>query len=116
MPRSFAVESELRSVVPDIKQSAGKTLVGRLGPRRELNRQGDGVFIRGAQWILRKQMQDIGQQQFLVLLFVVTAQFDDAEDVFRRRSLQQFGHSPIHMLAKPENVLERRPREQAAQR
>ena len=53
---SLRGEAERKNNHPTVKpvKLIGKTLVGLLGPRRELNRQGDRVFIRGAQWILRK--------------------------------------------------------------
>ena len=36
-------------------------------------------------WILRKGMQDVGDQQFLVLLLVMQADLDDCEDVLGLR-------------------------------
>ncbi len=45
----------------------------------QFDRQRDRFLVRGTQGILRKQVQNVGQQQFLMLLLVMTAQLNDFE-------------------------------------
>ncbi len=86
--RAFAIKRETLALVPDLDQSARKTSIG-LRAVDEFDRQRDRFSVRRAQRILREQVQDIGQQEFLMLLLVMTAQLNDFQHPLRRRSLQQ---------------------------
>ena len=46
-----------------------------VGRRRRLERR-----IGGLQRVLRERVQDVGEQQFLMLLFVMEAEFDQRRD------------------------------------
>ncbi len=77
MPRRLVVEAEARALVTDGMNAGGhideaaRSLAGaRRLPFRVVNRIGR---------ILREGVQDIGDQQFLVLLLVMQADFDNAE-------------------------------------
>src|SRR5690242_16227871 len=75
VPGTYAIEREMRAVMADLDHAAGMLdparrtghanwYLARAGPDRGLDR------------IFRKQMKNVGQQQFLVLLLVMTAEPD----------------------------------------
>ncbi len=73
--------------------------------------------IDRVQRVLRKDVLDVHQQQFLMLLLVLQAQLDPVHDfggVLLWRMGQQLAHCPIDMLAEPVDVLYARARDQPA--
>ena len=75
MARAFAIEGEFAAAAPI---SASPPSKGR-DTRAAGGAAGAGaraLDIGGVQRILGEQMEDVGQQQFLVLLFVMAAQLD----------------------------------------
>ncbi len=111
--RAFVVEGEAFVGMADVGQTAGKTHPAR---RCRVLRCGHGAgsgAIRGVQRVLRKQMQQIGEQQFLMLLLVVQPKLEQrGRGGLARQTLQR----RIDMGAKGQNLFERRPGEQAALR
>jgi hypothetical protein len=61
-------------------------------------------------------MLDIGEQQFLMLLFVVQAQLDQVKKLGARIIGQQIHHRRVHSLAKGKHLLQRRAGYQSAMR
>ncbi len=66
------------------------------------------------QRVLREQVQNIREQQFLVLLFVVAAEFDQFGDGRRKIVLHQRSHRAIDMLAIRVNRIQSGTRDHAA--
>ena len=66
----------------------------------------------GQQGVLSESVQDIGQQQLLVLLFVLQAEFQH----IRRRRLALRGHRGVDMGTVGRDALQRRTGQQAAHR
>ena len=66
----------------------------------------------------RKSVQDIGQQQFLMLLLVIEPDLDDRDRADRRSSVDvdQLRHRGIDMGAVGRDLRSVRPRDQAALR
>src|SRR5208282_4987384 len=60
-------------------------------------------------------MENVGEQEFLMLLFVVHAQFDPAQGLGMGIIFEQPLQMEIDMLAKAENLIEGRSRERRAQ-
>ncbi len=115
--RAFVVEGEAFVGMADVGQTSGKTHPAhRLRVLRCGHGAGRGAghgAIRGVQRVLRKQMQQIGEQQFLMLLLVVQPKFEQRSwSGLARQTLQR----RIDMSAKGQNLFERRPGEQAALR
>ena len=80
MARPLAVEAEPLAVMSDLDHAAIEFAVrGRraVGPA---DRQRPRIPVGRTQGVLRKQMQDVGQQQFLMLLLVIAAEFDQFGD------------------------------------
>ena len=59
-------------------------------------------------------MLDIGENELLVLLFVVQANFKDREQISRDISAQHFEHFRVNTLPVLPHIVERRPRDEAA--
>ena len=73
---------------------------------------GPGVFIGWTQGAQREQVQDIGQQQFLMmLLFVIAAELDQFNG--RNIVLHERRHRAVDMVAIGMNSFERRAGEHA---
>ncbi len=67
------------------------------------------------QRIAGKDVLDIGQQQFLVLLFMVQSEFDRRTNISRIVSrTEQFSDLVINMSPESANILNQRPRQQTA--
>ena len=74
-------------------------------------------LVSGCDRILREGMQDVGEQQFLMLLLVMEADLEDAHDVRQLRALgggDQALDRRIDMRAVGRDLLAVRPRDQAA--
>jgi len=67
------------------------------------------------QRISEKGVQDVGEQQFLVLLLVVHSKLDAAQRLRFRLPLQQALYCSIYMLAVAQNLIEPRPRKRRPQ-
>lgn len=116
--RPFAVEHERGAVVgpADLHWAAAE-----VGPAGRVGRVTDGRGRPGggigrAQRVLREQVQHVGQQQLLVLLFVVQAQRDEPPDRLRNAARQQALHGRVHMGAVGEHLVQRGPRQHAPAR
>ena len=112
MPRAFAVERETLPVVTDLG-GTGTTLDPAHRLRRHARPSGLGGPQRGRERVLREQMQQIGDEQFLVLLLVMRAELDQI--------LRRFGQivprrhdRAIDMCAVCSHLVQRRPRQQPA--
>ena len=75
-------------------------------------------LVGGQHRVARQRMQDVGEQQFLVLLFVIQPQGDDRLDggPLAAAFLEQRDHRLVDMLAIRMHLVHRGPREQAALR
>src|ERR1700683_2156797 len=76
--------------------------------------QGGGSVCR-PQRIGEECMLDVGQRQFLVLLFVAQAEGDSPGCLIIDRLSKRPLHLPIHMSAECDTLLERRSRERRPQ-
>ncbi|MNN41348.1 hypothetical protein D3C81_1554630 [compost metagenome] len=78
MARQFIIKAKALPFMPDLHHAAGKrNPCQRLWCfRQRIQRIGIGRFKR----ISRKQMQDIRHHQFLMLLFMLQAQFQQVHD------------------------------------
>lgn len=72
VPRPLAIEGETVAIVPDADDSR-IPLDPADRPRHRNRHLGRGGPQRGLQRIFTEQVQDIGDEQFLMLLFVMTA-------------------------------------------
>ena len=96
---SFVVEREARSAVADLDDAAGV-----VEPLCRLLTTGHPAHVgtrgvRGLSVLMRQHVLDVHQKQFLVLLFVVEAKFDERVDHRGVRSAQQPLHRMIDMCA-----------------
>ena len=57
------------------------------------------ILVGGMQRVLREQMQNVGQQQFLMLLFVIAAELDQIGDRGRKIVLHERRHRAVDMVA-----------------
>ena len=101
MSRGFAIEGEIAAGMPDVLHTAGVFM-----PARALGAAGPGlgeiVAINRVQRVLREDVLDVHQQQFLVLLLVLQAEADAADDfgsLLARRIAQQFAHGLVDVAA-----------------
>src|SRR5215831_9783565 len=60
------------------------------------------------QWVSEKSMQDIGQKQLLVLLFVICTQFDPLQSFRISIALEQALNGLVHVFPIAQNLVERR--------
>ena len=85
MPRQFIVEAEIRRREPDFDQAARKLReIKRIwlcsdARLAELDADFADLPVSRPQRVGEKRMQDVGQQQFLMLLFMIRAQFDSLQ-------------------------------------
>jgi hypothetical protein len=68
------------------------------------------------QGVLREQMQDVRQQQFLMLLFVIASELDQGSDRRRKIILDKRRHRAVDMGTIGGDRLERGPCDHAASR
>ena len=107
---TFVVEGKPVRLVADARDPAGMFV-----PLLRL-RLGSGcgcVPHRGAQRVLEQAVLDVGEQQFLVLLFVAEAQLDQRRQVL---ACEQRLHRGIDMRAPGKDFLQRRPRQHPARK
>ena len=97
VPRAFIVEGEALAAMPDLDDAAIEGL--EHGVTRWRARRGAGRGVSRPQRILRKSMQQVGEDQFLVLLFVLQPQRDQGFGRGIQRRGQQRKHRRIHMGA-----------------
>ncbi len=117
MPRRLVVEAEALALMAD-RMNAGRHIDKTARALRRARRLPVGVVDRIGR-VLRKGVQDVGEQQFLVLLLVMQADFEDREHALRflrRHLLDQPLDRRIDMRAIAGDVLAVRPRDQAALR
>ena len=86
MARRLIVERETSAVVADLGDSFGE-LDPCQGLRvgRDIRSLCEGAYA-GFKRIARKHVQDIGEDQFLMLLLVIQAQLDQPVDARRQRA------------------------------
>ena len=99
MARPLAVEAEALAVVSDLHHAAIEFQVRRRRAVRLADRNRAGILVGGTQRVLREQVQDIGEQQFLMLLLVVASEFDQLGDGRPEIILHQRRHRAIDMIA-----------------
>ncbi len=114
MPRALAIEGEAPAVVSDLHDAAIERPIGRGRAVGFADRDRAGVLVGRAHWVLREQVQNIGQHQLLMLLFVITAELDQLSDGRRKIILHQRRHRAVDMVAIRSDRLQRRAREHAA--
>ena len=120
--RQLVVEAEAVAVVADVDQAAGKT-----DPRRRHNALGRSRrrwrvgAVGRVQRALRQQMQDVGEDQFLVLLLVLHTEFDQRRQCFNVGIVgvaipvgQQTRDAGVDIGAPGAHLVHRRARQQAA--
>ena len=105
MLRRLVVEMKAVALVPD-QMNAGRNIgiASLAGRRRKL----PAIVINGIGRVLRKGMQNVGQQQFLMLLFVMQPDLEDRKNRNRRglvRNFDQLRHRGIHMRPIRRDVL-----------
>ena len=113
MPRPLAIEGEAVAVVSDLDHAAVERAIASGQTIDFADRDRAGVFIGWTQGALREQVQDIGQQQFLVLLFVIAAEFDQFSDSGRNVVSHERRHRAVDMVAIRIDSFERRAGEHA---
>ena len=84
MTRPFAVECKPRPTMADFVDPAGESRKGEWRRRRSLDGDGRRIAVARMQGILGEEVENVRQKKFLVLLFVVTAEFDEFGHVPRR--------------------------------
>ena len=99
MPRPFAIEGEAFAVVSDLHHAAIEFAVRRRRAVGLADRNRAGILVGRTQRVLREQMQDVGQQQFLMLLLVIAAELDQPGDGRRKIILHQRRHRAVDMVA-----------------
>ena len=114
MARSFAIEAEALAVVSDLHHAAIEFVVRRRRAVRLADRDRARILIGRMQRVLREQVQDVGHQKFLMLLFVVATEFDQLGDRGPEIILHQRGHRAVDMVAIGDDRLERGARDHAA--
>ncbi|MDO9369233.1 MAG: hypothetical protein Q7T68_11750 [Sphingopyxis sp.] len=112
--RALAIESEAIAAMPDRRHAGGALDPFHRGKLRNFTR--DHILPhRRAKRILREEMLQIGEQQFLMLLLVVDAEFD--ERLRRRRQVGQRSlNRGVNVRTPDTDFVERRPGQQAALR
>ncbi len=108
MPRPLAIEGEAFAVVSDFHYAAIELPIGRRRAIGLADRNWAWIFVSRTQRVLREQVQDIGQQQFLMLLFMIAAEFDQFGDGRRQVFLHERGHRAVDMIPVRSDRLERR--------
>ena len=116
MPRPLAIEGEACAVVSDLHHAAIELPIGRRRAVGLADRDRAGILVGRTQRVLREQMQDVGEQQFLMLLFVIAAEFDQLGDGRRKIVLHERRHRAVDMIAIGDDRLERGARDHAASR
>ncbi len=119
MPRRFVVVGEVGMRRPRRGTDLADLLIAlqpaQRGRRRVLRRQVDA--IGRAQWIAPERVLDVGEQQLLVLLLVLQAQFQDLQGLRRQRAgLQLRQHAGFDLVPVLQHLRQRGPRQQAAMR
>ena len=76
MPRPLAIEAEACAVVSDLHHAAIELPIGRRRAVGLADCDRARILVRRTQRVLREQVQDISEQQFLMLLFMIAAEFD----------------------------------------
>ncbi len=114
MPRPLAIEGEARAIVSHLNDAAVELPIGRRRAVGLADRDGAWIFIGRTQRVLREQMQNVGQQQFLMLLFMIAAELDQRCDCGRKIVLQKRRHRAVDMVAICDDRLERRTGDHAA--
>ena len=116
MSRALAIEGEALAVMPYFNDAAIKPAIGRRRIVGPADRERARVFIRRMQRVLGKQVEDVGEQQLLMLLFMVAAELDQRGHGGRQIVLDERGHRAVDMVAIRKDSLERRARDHAASR
>ena len=116
MARPFAVEREAVAGMADRGDARLALEPFHGGKLRNFTRDCRfGLPDRRAERVLREEMLEVGEQQFLMLLFVLDAELD--QHGRRGPQVGQRGlHRGIDMRAPDANLVERRARQQAALR
>ncbi len=116
MRRPFVVEREARALVTDGVNAGDElpsSVAAALLPCGQLPMRIVGRIGR----ILRERVQEVGQHQFLMLLFMMQPDFHDRKDPFGfRRGFDQLRHGGIDMGAIGGRLGNAGPRDQAALR
>ena len=114
MPRPLAIEAEALAVVADLHHAAIELPIGRRRAVRLADRNRARILVSGTQRVLREQMQNVGEQQFLMLLFVIASEFDQLGDGRRKIVLHERFHRAVHVMPVGGDRLERGARDHAA--
>jgi hypothetical protein len=114
--RQFVVEGKAAAIVADLDQAAVELEEGQR-QRRRIRRHRIAI-VGGCDRVVRQQVLDVGEYQFLVLLFVLQAERDQCgqrrvESTARLR-LEQASHARIDVGTVGAHFVERRARQQAA--
>ena len=67
------------------------------------------------QRVIPERVFDVGQQQFLVLLFMIQAKNDAGSRLFRNVARGEILHRSIHVMPIGKDLLRRRPRKRRPQ-
>jgi len=109
VPRAFAIEGEAGAGMADLDRPVGA--VAPAERRRQRCRRPTPVPIGWRERILGEEMENVGQQQFLMLLLMLAAEFDQGRSagVERRQPIDDRG---IDMRAIGADLVQARPGQQ----
>ncbi len=85
--------------MPDFDDAAIELAIGRRRAVGLADRDRAWILVGRMQRVLREQVQDVGQQQFLMLLFMVAAELDQRGDGGRQIVLHERRHRAVDMVA-----------------
>ncbi len=110
MARALIVEGKTLAVMADLDEPAIEVRIGQSRGHARV----DGLvrLIGGVDRVLRKCMQDIGQQQLLMLLFMVQTELDQRGDLGAAAArVQQRQHRGVDMATIGGDLVQRRTRQ-----
>ena len=108
MPRPLAVEAKALAVVSDLHHAAIEFAVRRRRAVGLADCNGARILVGRTQRVLREQVQNVGEQQFLMLLFVIAAEFDQRGDRGAKIILHERRHRAVDMVTIGDDRLELR--------
>jgi len=115
--RRFVVEAVVAVLIGRVAHLEHALVEGEPAKRLRLHRRDrPALRIRGVRRVERQHVLDVGEQQLLVLLFVMQAERDEVFQLALVRLRQQREHAFIDVRAIAFHRFQRRPRDEAALR
>ena len=116
MARPLAIEAEALPVVSDLHHAAVEFAICRRGAVRLADCDGARVLVGRTQRVLREQVQNVSEQQFLMLLLVIAAEFDQLGDRGAKIILHERRHRAVDVVTIGDDRLEGRACDHASSR